>query len=144
LKSWKEFLGFGVVGAIGFAVDASTLAMMLVAGAGVLWGRAVSYVAAASCTWALNRRWTFHDRSSRRARQWVRFLAVNSFGGAVNYGVYTLLVLHLDGSSMILPVIAVAVGSICGLAINFFLSKHVVFEEAVTTSGQGRDGRFSV
>jgi putative flippase GtrA len=59
LKSWKEFLRFGLVGVIGFAVDASTLAMMLMADAGVLRGRAVSYVAAASCTWALNRRWTF-------------------------------------------------------------------------------------
>jgi len=50
LKSWKEFLHFDVFGVIGFAVDASTLAIMLMAGAGVLWGRAVSYVAAASCT----------------------------------------------------------------------------------------------
>jgi hypothetical protein len=50
LKSWKEFLHFGVVGVIGFAVDASTFAIMLMASAGVLWGRAVSYVAAASCT----------------------------------------------------------------------------------------------
>jgi hypothetical protein len=46
---------------------------------------------------------------------------VNSFGGAVNYGIYTVLVLHLNGSSMILPVIAVAVSSICGRAMNFFL-----------------------
>jgi putative flippase GtrA len=50
LKSWKEFLHFDVVGVIGFAVDASTLAIMLMAGAGVLWSRVVSYVAAASCT----------------------------------------------------------------------------------------------
>jgi putative flippase GtrA len=130
LKSWKEFLRFGLVGVIGFAVDASTLAMMLMADAGVLRGRAVSYVAAASCTWALNRRWTFHDRSSRRARQWAQFLAVNSLGGAVNYVIYTLLVFHLDGSSMIRPIIAVAVGSICGLAINFLLSKHMIFQKA--------------
>ena len=84
MKSWKEFPRFGVVGVIGFTVDASTLAIILMAGGGVLWGRAISYVAAASCTWALNRRWTFHDRSTRRARQWAQFLAVNSFGGAVN------------------------------------------------------------
>jgi putative flippase GtrA len=84
----------------------------------------------ASCTWALNRRWTFHNRSSRRMRQWAQFLVVNSFGGAVNYGIYTLLVLHLNGSSMILHVIAVAAGSICGLAINFFLSKRMIFQKA--------------
>jgi putative flippase GtrA len=130
LKSWKEFVRFAVVGVIGFTVDASTLAIMLMAGAGVLWGRAVSYVAAASCTWALNRRWTFHDQSSRRVRQWAQFLAVNLLGGAVNYSIYALLVLHLNGSSIILPVIAVAFGSICGLAINFLLSKHIIFRKA--------------
>lgn len=82
MKSWKEFFRFGRVGVAGFAVDASILAVTLTANAGVLWGRAVSYVAAASRTWALNRHWTFHDRSGRRARQWAQFLALNSCGGA--------------------------------------------------------------
>jgi hypothetical protein len=81
LKPWEEFFRFGLVGVVGFAVDASTLAVMLAASAGVFWGRAVSYVAAASGTWVLNRSWTFHDRSSGRAHQWAQFLAVNSCGG---------------------------------------------------------------
>jgi putative flippase GtrA len=129
LKSGGQFFRFGLVGIVGFAVDASTLTIMLTVNAGLLWGRAVSYFAAASCTWALNRRWTFHDRSSRRASQWAKFLAVNSCGGLVNYGVYALLVLRLHELSVILPVFAVGVGSICGLTVNFLLSKHMVFEK---------------
>ncbi len=76
------------------------------------------------------RRWTFDDRSSRGARQWAKFLAVNSCGGLVNYGVYALLVLRLNGLSVIFPVFAAGVGSICGLTINFHLSKRMVFEKA--------------
>jgi putative flippase GtrA len=129
LKSWKKFFRFGLVGVAGFAVDVSILAIMVKANAGVLWGRAVSYVAAVSCTWALNRRWTFHDRSGRRARQWAQFLALNSCGGAVNYGVYAVLVLHSSNSYIIFPLLAAAVGSISGLTINFLLSKHIVFEK---------------
>jgi putative flippase GtrA len=124
------FFRFGAVGIIGFAVDATTLALMLSLGMGFYSGRACSYVAAASCTWALNRSWTFHDRSSRRARQWAQFLAVNSIGGAVNYSVYALIVSHLGGASLVFPLLAVAAGSICGLAVNFLLSKRLVFGSA--------------
>ncbi len=131
MKSGGHFFRFGLVGVVGFAVDASTLTIMLMANAGLLSGRAVSYLTAASCTWALNRRWTFHDRSSRRARQWAKFLVVNSCGGLVNYGVYTFLVLRLNDLSLISPVFAVGVGSICGLTVNFLLSKHMVFEQAL-------------
>jgi putative flippase GtrA len=130
LKSRNEFFRFGLVGVVGFTVDALTLAIMLTVGSGVLWGRAVSYVAAATCTWALNRRWTFRDLCRHRTRQWAQFLLTNSLGGAVNYGVYTLLVLRSNGPFMIYPMFAVAVGSICGLAINFLLSKYIVFNRS--------------
>lgn len=134
MNTWRQFFRYGLVGIVGFAVDASTLAIMLAAGAGALDGRAVSYVVAGSCTWVLNRRWTFHDRSDRRARQWGRFLAVNTLGGAVNYGVYAFLVLHWHDSSTMFPIFAVAVGSLCGYVINFLLSKHVVFATTKTAT----------
>jgi putative flippase GtrA len=83
------------VGVIGFAVDATILALMLSLGMGIYWGRACSFVTAAGCTWAINRSWTSQDRSGRRVRQWAQFLAVNSIGGAVNCSVYALIVSHL-------------------------------------------------
>jgi putative flippase GtrA len=121
------FIRFGTVGVVGFAVDATILALLLLLGMGFYWGRACSYVAAASCTWAINRSWAFQDRSRRRARQWAQFLAVNSIGGAVNYSVYALIVSHLGDAFLMPPVLAVAAGSICGLAINFLLSIRLVF-----------------
>jgi putative flippase GtrA len=130
MSDLAAFFRFGAVGVIGFVVDAMTLVLMLSLGTGFYWGRACSFVVAASCTWALNRRWTFQDESNRRARQWVKFLSVNSIGGAVNYGVYAFIVSHLDGAAVVLSISAVAAGSISGLAINFLLSKRLVFRSA--------------
>lgn len=132
MKSWDQFFRFGFVGIAGFAVDATVLSLALMAHAGLLPGRCISYVAAASCTWLLNRRWTFNDRSRSPAKQWAWFLAANSCGGLVNYGVYAFLVLHSNPFASY-PVLAVAIGSISGLTINFLLSKYVVFEMARLT-----------
>lgn len=132
-KTWEQFFRFGLVGILGFAVDATVLSLVLTAHIGLLPGRCISYVAAASCTWLLNRRWTFNERCGSPVKQWVRFLAANSCGGAVNYGAYAFLVLH-SSSFATYPVFAVAIGSISGLAINFLLSKYVVFEVARSAS----------
>lgn len=99
--------------------------------AGLLWGRAGSFLAAATTTWALNRRYTFSDLTpttgpAAAGRQWLRFLAANGVGGAINFGVYTALVL---GSRLCReqPALAVAAGSLAGLAFNFAASRHWVF-----------------
>lgn len=132
LRTWEQFFRFGFVGIVGFAVDATVLSLALMVHAGLLPGRAISYFVAASCTWLLNRRWTFNDRSRSPARQWAWFLAANSCGGFVNYGVYAFLVLHSNALANY-PVLAVAIGSISGLTINFLLSKYLVFEMARLT-----------
>jgi putative flippase GtrA len=127
MSDFLTFSRFSAVGVVGFLVDAATLTLLLTFGAGFYAGRVCSYVAAATCTWALNRRWTFRDRRRRRIRQWSHFLAANSIGGAVNYGVYALIVSRIGGTSPVLPIVAVAAGSICGLAVNFQLSRRLVF-----------------
>ena len=63
-------------------------------GLGVYSGRVVSYFAAATTTWYLNRRITFvgYD-DARPLRQWFRFVLTNGFGGLVNasYSMDTLV-----------------------------------------------------
>jgi putative flippase GtrA len=122
-----QFIAFALVGVIGFVVDAGTLYLAMAAGAGHYSGRVISYLVAATCTWALNRRYTFngHHHANWLA-EWARFLAANAAGGLVNYSVYALLV----ATSPIVaahPVIGVAAGSLSGLAVNFTLSRLVVF-----------------
>lgn len=123
-----QFLRFAMVGAAGFGVDAGTLyAAMHYAGANHYVGRLISYLAAASFTWALNRRYTFHaNRSSGKLLEWIRFLISNSAGGLLNYGTYAVLVASVS-TVFAHPVLGVAAGSFAGLLANFALSRQFVF-----------------
>ena len=122
-----QFLRFGVVGAGGFLVDTAVLYLALWAGAGLYAGRVVSYVAAASFTFLLNRAWTFRGAPKRHAgRQWALFLVVNLIGFALNYGTYAVLV-AVSPLAAAHPVLGVAAGSIAGLGGNFLASRRFVF-----------------
>jgi putative flippase GtrA len=124
----RRFVRFSLVGFIGFVVDASTLSLCLWAlQLGPYEGRLVSYLAAATSTWLLNRRFTFADAArDRAAAQWSRFLAVNAIGGAVNYGTYAGLIAMADLVAN-QPVLGVAAGSLAGLIFNFTGSRLLVF-----------------
>jgi putative flippase GtrA len=133
-----QLIRFGSVGTVGFVVDSLVL-LLAIHGLGLdpYRGRLVSFLVAASTTWALNRHFTFRDRrQARLARQWASFLAVNGLGGLVNYTTYALLVAWLD-LVMAWPVLGVAAGSFAGLAFNFTLSRRLVFkiDDAPARSG---------
>lgn len=124
----RQFLRFSTVGVAGFVVDAAVLVAVMAAGiAGPYAGRVVSFLCAATSTWLLNRVYTFRESAgSGDAAQWARFLGVNAIGAFANLGVYVWLIAilpHLPGQ----PVTAVAAGSLSALAINFTLSRTLVF-----------------
>ncbi|MDP9196617.1 MAG: GtrA family protein [Pseudomonadota bacterium] len=124
----RQFLMFAAVGTIGFLVDAGTLWLVMQAGAGLYSGRVLSFLVAATATWALNRHFTFRGpHHGSRARQWLAFLSVNAPGGLVNYGVYSGLVMFVPLCAAY-PVLAVGAGSIAGLVFNFTASRWLVFQ----------------
>lgn len=116
-----------MVGVAGFVVDWACLTMFLWLGAGFPLGRALSFMCAVTSTWLLNRLWTFASTDPLLLRQFVRFVSANAVGGALNYGVSVLLVLALPDLFGAYPVLAIAAGSLAGLAANFTLSKRYVF-----------------
>ncbi|MDQ7249468.1 GtrA family protein [Dongia sedimenti] len=125
-----QILRFGIVGGIGFLVDAGLLHLMLRLGLGYYGGRAVSFLAAASATWILNRSFTFRRETSparHPAGEWLAYLGLMVIGGVVNYGTYALAV-ELAEPVRRYPVLGVALGSIAGMAINFWSAKTMVFE----------------
>jgi putative flippase GtrA len=126
----SRFLRFAIVGTLGFVVDAGVLALVLQSGlAGFHAGRCLSFLAAASFTWALNRRFTFADRAASRGSrgaQWARYVAAMSAGAAVNYAVYALVLAWAGYTALIAP-FAVAAGSIAGLGVNFSAARWFVF-----------------
>ncbi|AWV23005.1 Hypothetical protein HVPorG_02224 [Roseomonas mucosa] len=125
----RQMWRFGVVGGIGFVVDSAVLMAAIALGAGPYGGRVLSYLAAATTTWALNRAWTFRGRGAGPAhRQWARFLLVNLVGFALNYGTYALLLSNMPLVAAH-PVLGVAAGALAGMGGNFALSRRFVFTD---------------
>lgn len=117
---------FALVGAAGFAVDVAALAAAFALGFGPYSGRVLSFLCAATFTWAANRRFTFAVEAPPSLGEWLRFLAANAQGGIVNYLTYAALVTWGWGIASH-PFLAVAAGSIAGLGVNYALSSRFVF-----------------
>ena len=140
-----QMLRFGIVGGGGFLVDAGLLHVMLQLGLGYYGGRVVSFLAAATATWILNRSFTFrretpppegpsgthpagtHPAPTHPVGEWLAYLGLMVIGGMVNYGTYALA-LELSEPVRRHPELGVALGSIAGMAINFWSAKTMVFE----------------
>ena len=131
MRTHHRFLRFCLVGAIAAGVDMAVVET-LIRGLGMdpYSSRVVSYLAAATVAWALNRRLTFADRATDGAlAQWARYLGTNLAGALLNYAVYALLVSGITGWHA--PAfVAVACGSLAGLSINFAASSRFVFRRA--------------
>jgi putative flippase GtrA len=130
LKPSAEFLRFAVAGAIGFGVDAGLLlAFTSLLGWPALAARLASFAIAVACTWAINRAWTFRSVQATAAgigAEFATYGAVQLTGGAVNYGVYAL-VITAAGREPAQLLFAIACGSAMGLAINYFGARAFVF-----------------
>jgi putative flippase GtrA/SAM-dependent methyltransferase len=129
---------FALVGALGFAVDASVLTL-LVSGFG--WhhyaARAVSFLLAVTCTWYCNRRWVFESIADRR-QEYGNYFAVQVVGAAINLTVYVLAVEAVAALAEI-PVVPLAIGAAVALAFNFIASRRWVFAAATASAAAGAD-----
>ena len=127
-RHFGTLIRFSIVGTIGLLVDLTLLYFLLyLVGTDPYLGRVGSFLGAVTVTWFLNRTFTFRDAAPEdHGRQWLRFVAVNSLGAVVNYGIY-VLVLAVGTASAALPGIGVAAGSLAGLVFNYSLSRRFVF-----------------
>ena len=133
-----QFLRFSIIGVVGFVVDAATLTLVTKGlGLGLYVGRVISFLVAATATWALNRRFTFITVDTRPlVVQWLRFVSANAIGGAANYATYAVLV-SLVPFVTAQPVWGVAAGSFAGLIFNFTINKFWVFRHRNEAGPQG-------
>jgi putative flippase GtrA len=122
---------FLVVGGFGFLVAEAVLLLMLRVGADKYSAWLVSFLCAATFTWWGNRNLTFADRKATGSRamfvEWLKFIAANALGGAVNGGLYAALVTWAP-EPLGIPFVALACGVLAGLAINFTMSNFLVFQ----------------
>jgi putative flippase GtrA len=126
MKLGREFLSFAVIGAAGFVVDVVVL-YLLAPLLGWYGARVLSFLAAATATWALNRRYTFSDRSADVPilREYLGYLFTMLGGLVFNYGAYVLVLHWVTGPWA--PAAGVAAGSCAGLVVNFLSARYLVF-----------------
>lgn len=130
-----RFARFCLVGAVGFAVDAGLLVLILRTGVlGPVAARLISFGSAVLVTFALNRRWSFRSGpgdSRSFIGDLVAYLGVQGFGFLCNLTVYTAALAALPGPwSRPLPCLALASGA--ALIVNYLGSDLIVFRRRRT------------
>ena len=135
----KELGLFAISGVIGFVVDAGVVQLLVRGFALNPYGaRVISFLAAATTTWAFNRRYTFSGRSNgSKRRQLLRYLLAMACGFALTYGAYAMC-LALWPLVHEWPAIGVAVGSAAGAVVTFLSSKYWIFRDAGEAVAPGR------
>ena len=130
----NQFLRFCVVGTIGFVIDAGILQMLVVgAHANPYAARVVSFLAAASATWLVNRRYTFAVSHKPTRSEWRRYVSLMLLGAVVNYGVFSICIAFWSLATS-QPWLGVAVGSIAGMGLNFATSRLMYRNKAADSS----------
>lgn len=87
----SRFVKFGIVGASGMVVDFGVLYLMRnVAGLPDLVANTISFTAAATSNYFLNRVWTFRSHEKQVGIEYVKFLLVSIVGLVINNGVLGL------------------------------------------------------
>ena len=128
LVDLSSFVRFGLVGTVGFVVDAGVLqALVSLADWGPIEARAVSFPVAVLATWLLNRNITFRAAIDVPAhRSLARYVTVSLAGASMNFIVYTSLVF---ASSVMAahPVVPLAIASGIALIVNYLGSKFFAF-----------------
>lgn len=122
----RQLLRFGIVGVAGFLVNAVLVESLAVV-IGPALAQVVAFPVAVTCTWLMNRQFTFSSTEPATFAEWRRYVAANSVGMIANNGCYFLLVL-LSQTAHDRPILAVAVGSIAGLFFNFVTTRKYVFK----------------
>lgn len=124
----KSFGLFVIAAAVGFALDAGVLTLLV---RGFDWnpwhGRFVSFPLAVTATWLLNRRYAFrgaarHDKRMELAGYW----AIQLVGAGVNFAVFGLC-LRAAPVLQRLPFIAVAISGIAAMLVNFALARTTLY-----------------
>lgn len=120
LRSTRSLLArFMAVGGAGFALDALSFQLLFSAGGGLVVSRLASAAIAITLTWFLNRHFVFRTHAiNRMGAEYSRYLAVQTVGLAVNFGVYFLM-LDVFTPLQTVPIVALAAGAAAALAFNF-------------------------
>ncbi len=97
--------------------------------------RVLSYFAAMTTGYFLNRRFTFHNHTRVHGflTELAHYYGVHATGGLINYGLFSLVLVigHAlvlpDGWLFWVPLFGVWVGGVAGMCFNYTLSHRLIF-----------------
>lgn len=112
----SRFLRFGLIGGLGFLVDAGMLILLMETGASPFTARAVSIALAMLVTWRLNRAITFGQSTDGQLREAGRYAFVALSVAALNYGLYAAILFLVPACP---PVLATAISTACCMLVSF-------------------------
>ena len=115
--NWVQLAKFGVVGAVGYAVNLAVYAALL--GLGAHTAAAISWVVAAANNYWWNRVWTFSHAKGHFAYQGLRFFAVSALALVANQ-IWLLIFLDWFGLD---KVVAQAIAIALVVPLNFVGNK---------------------
>lgn len=123
-----EFMRYCLVGLVGMGVDAGILELSVGAGIAPLVARVMSMACALMTTYTLHGRFTFRVAGLADRSRWLKFMASNLLGAAINYGVFALLLFTLPFTdARASRFVALAAGTAAGLGFNFWANRRFVF-----------------
>ena len=126
---------FAVVGALGFCVDGGILYALITMGCGPYLARAISFPLAVSVTWYLNRNWTFviGNSGASKGKQYAEYFAVQVAGALTNYACYVAVLQFIEPTARG-ALLALAIGAMLGLIVNFLGVRLLVFSARARVS----------
>lgn len=138
-----QFLRFATVGMKVSLIDAGgTYLLPWLFGMNLYTARIISLTTAIMVGYLLNRYFTFgRDQRGSFHRQMAGHFGVHATGGLLNYAVFSGVIVlghsHLTQSQalLLLPLVAIWIGGMVGLAFNFFVSSRLVFSDRVENPG---------
>jgi putative flippase GtrA len=126
----RHYGGFVLGGVLALTTDALILEILTrFTGLHALLARPVGIVVAMVVSWRVNRRVTFAVTAAPSLGEFGRFAGVSWTAQAVNYGVFSALLLLRPGTP---PLLALFLASLVAMFVSYFGFKHGVF-------GSGRD-----
>lgn len=122
----QRFVKFGLVGGIGFLVDAGTLALLLRATPLDAFSARLIAIALALCvTWFLNRTLTFGASGHSMGAEALRYGGVGLAGSVLNYAIYSAILLAVPQAGALT---ALCLASAAVMVLSYLGYSRLVFQ----------------
>ncbi|MEL7040236.1 MAG: GtrA family protein [Pseudomonadota bacterium] len=122
-----QFGRFGLVGGLGFIVDAGITLLLIALGTGPLLARALAIAVAMFVTWRLNRALTFGASADSQIQEGTRYFIVAIGAALFNFGVYAGLLQFFPSLGAFL---AICIAVAASMLISFIGYRKFAFKSA--------------